>query len=244
MLKKEYWYILIAYIGMQLSGLIGVPFLAFWGTLLGKSIEDIETFSVSSWILISFTVTLTIVLLLLRKEMREGYSMRDGASVGSSIAWSIGGIFLALFAQTFAANLERMIGIEMGSENTQQIIQLIKASPLIVIVSSVIGPILEEIVFRKILFGSLYKKFNFLLSAFISSIIFALAHFEFEHILLYSAMGFTFAYLYVKTKRILVPIFAHVAMNSLVVIIQFNQENIENWLKQAEKMQSFIGGFL
>ncbi|WNS75953.1 CPBP family intramembrane glutamic endopeptidase [Bacillus sp. DTU_2020_1000418_1_SI_GHA_SEK_038] len=243
-MRKEYWYILIAYIGMQLSSLIGVPFIAFWGTLYGKSMADMETIAVTSWIVISFTITLIITLALLRKEMKESLSLRNATSAGSSIAWAIGGVFLALFAQSIAANIENLIGIEMGSENTQQIIRLIQASPLVVVVSSIIGPILEEIIFRKIIFGTLYQRLNFFLSALISSVIFALAHFEFEHILLYSAMGFTFAFLYVKTKQILVPIFAHVAMNTLVVIIQFNRENIENWIKEAEKMQSFIGGFL
>ncbi|MEH7392614.1 CPBP family intramembrane glutamic endopeptidase [Bacillus sp. JJ1503] len=243
-MKKEYWYILIAYTGMQLSSLIGVPFIAFWGTLSGKSMADMETIAVTSWIVISFTITLIITLAILRKEMKESLSMRNATSAGTSIAWAIGGVFLALFAQSIAANIENLIGIEMGSENTQQIIRLIQASPIVVVISSIIGPILEEIVFRKVIFGTLHKRLNFFLSALISSVIFALAHFEFEHILLYSAMGFTFAFLYVKTKRILVPIFAHVAMNTLVVIIQFNRENIENWIKEVEKMQSFIGGFL
>ncbi|WP_066301076.1 CPBP family intramembrane glutamic endopeptidase [Bacillus sp. FJAT-29937] len=243
-MKKEYWYILIAYIGMHLSSLIGVPFIAFWGTLFGKSMKDMETFAVSSWIVISFTLAFIIILVFLRKEIKDSFSMRHTTSTGSSIAWAIGGVFLALFAQSIAANIENLLGIEMGSENTQQIIRLIQASPLVVVISSIIGPILEEIVFRKIIFGTIHKRLNFFLSALISSIIFAVAHFEFEHILLYSAMGFTFAFLYVKTKRILVPIFAHVAMNTLVVIIQFNRENIENWIKEAEKMQSFIGGFL
>ncbi|MEH7121974.1 CPBP family intramembrane glutamic endopeptidase [Bacillus sp. JJ1532] len=243
-MKKEYWYILIAYTGMQLSSLIGVPFIAFWGTLSGKSMADMQTTAVTSWIVISFTITLIISLAILRKEMKESLSMRNSTSAGTSIAWAIGGVFLALFAQSIAANIENLIGIEMGSENTQQIIRLIQASPIVVVISSIIGPILEEIVFRKVIFGTLHKRLNFFLSALISSVIFALAHFEFEHILLYSAMGFTFAFLYVKTKRILVPIFAHVAMNTLVVIIQFNRENIENWIKEVEKMQSFIGGFL
>lgn len=243
-MKKEYWFILIAYIGMQLSSFIGVPFIAFWGTLFGKTMKEMETVAVSSWIVISFSVTLIITLALLRKEMKDHVSMRNASSAGSSIAWAIVGVFLALFAQSIAANIERLIGIEMGSENTQQIIRLIEAVPIVVIISSVVGPILEEIIFRKILFGTLHKRLNFFLSALISSVIFALAHFEFEHILLYSAMGFTFAFLYVKTKRILVPMFAHVSMNTLVVIIQINRENIENWMRNIEKIQSFIGGFL
>ena len=133
----------------------------------------------------------------------------------------------------------------MGSENTQQILKIIESFPLAILVSSVIGPILEEIVFRKIIFGSLHKRLNFFFSALISSIIFALAHMEPQHILLYSAMGFTFAFLYVKTKHILVPIFAHVAMNTFVVVIQsVYKDEIEKLMRDAEKIQNFIGGFL
>jgi membrane protease YdiL (CAAX protease family) len=113
------------------------------------------------------------------------------------------------------------------------------------LVSSIIGPILEEIVFRKIIFGSLYRRMNFFLSALISSVIFSLAHQEPEHTLLYSAMGFTFAYLYVKTKRIIVPILAHVSMNTLVVVIQtVLKEDIDRFIEQSEKIQNFIGGIL
>ena len=57
-------------------------------------------------------------------------------------------------------------------------------------------------------------------------------------------MGFTFAFLYVKTNRIIVPIFAHVAMNTLVVVVQsVFKEDIERLIREAEKIQSFIGGF-
>ncbi|MBU8881302.1 CPBP family intramembrane metalloprotease [Bacillus sp. FJAT-29790] len=241
-MKKEYWIILIAYIGMQFSSLIGVPLLSFAGAFFGKSMGNTQI--VAYWLVISFTITLLIALTLLRKEMRERDLMRDAPTAGTSVAWAIGGVFLAITAQAVAASIENMLGIEMGSENTQTIIRIIQASPIVVIVSSIIGPILEEIVFRKIIFGSLHKRINFFFSALISSVIFALAHFEFEHILLYSAMGFTFAFLYVKTKRIIVPIFAHVTMNTFVVILQLNQGRIENWLKEMEKIQAFIGGFL
>lgn len=136
-----------------------------------------------------------------------------------------------------------MLGIETGSENTAQIINLIEQFPIVILISSVIGPILEEIVFRKIIFGRLHQRFGFFLSALISSVIFALAHFEPEHVILYSAMGFTFAFLYVKTKRILVPIFAHVAMNTMVVLIQsVFREDLERMIKEAEQIQGFIGG--
>ncbi|MCL6572863.1 MAG: CPBP family intramembrane metalloprotease, partial [Bacillus sp. (in: Bacteria)] len=144
-----------------------------------------------------------------------------------------------------AAIVESLLGVKIGSENTQNILSIIEMFPLAMIVTSIVGPILEEIVFRKIIFGSLHKRFNFFISALISSVIFAAAHMEFQHILLYSAMGFTFAFLYVKTKRILVPIFAHVTMNTMVVLLQsVYKDDIERLGREAEALQNFIGGFL
>jgi uncharacterized protein len=243
-LKKEYWFVIIAYIAMQLSSLIGIPLVALIGAGMGKSIKEMETLSIPYWLVISFSLTLLIVLLILRKEYKTENDLRGAATPASSAAWAVAGVFLALMAQSFAASIESMLGIDMGSENTQEIIELIEKFPVVILVSSIIGPILEEIVFRKIIFGSLHKKMNFFFAALVSSVIFALAHFEPEHVLLYSAMGFTFAFLYVKTKRIIVPIIAHVTMNTFVVLLQsVFREDIERMIKEAEKIQSFIGGF-
>jgi uncharacterized protein len=243
-LKKEYWYVIIAYIVMQLSSLVGVPIIAFIGAAMGKSLDEMQTLAIPYWLVISFSLTLLIILLILRKERNINADLREVSSPASSAAWAFAGVFLALFAQSIAGSIESMLGIEMGSENTQEIIKLIERFPVVILVSSIIGPILEEIVFRKIIFGSLHRKMNFFLAALISSVIFALAHMEPEHVILYSAMGFTFAFLYVKTKRIIVPIIAHVTMNTMVVLLQsVFREDIERMIKEAEKIQSFIGGF-
>lgn len=205
---------------MQLSSIIGVPLLIFFAEALGWTIAPSN--AVTLWILISFTLALIFILLVLRKEMFQPIRDANALSPLELIFWGIVGIFLAFFAQSAAASIEYALGIEMGSENTQQIVGLIQTTPLIIFVTSIIGPILEEIVFRKVIFGSLYKRLNFFLAGLISSLIFSIAHGEPEHLILYGAMGFTFAFLYVKTKRILVPIFTHVAMNTIVVIIQLN----------------------
>lgn len=240
-MKREYWIILIVYIAMQLSSLLGIPGLTFLFNYLGLD----QGLVVPYWLIFSFSIALIIILFLLRKERKYSRGLERGSSFMVSAVWAVAGVFLALFSQSLAGNIERLIGVEIESENTKQIIGIIESFPLAILVSSVIGPILEEIVFRKIIFGSLHKRFNFFISALISSVIFALAHMEPEHILLYSAMGFTFAFLYVKTKHILVPIFAHVAMNTMVVLVQsVYKEDIERLIREAEAIQNFIGGFL
>lgn len=156
--------------------------------------------------------------------------------------WAIIGIFLALISQMIAGSIEYyVLGIGRESENTEAILKIIQSVPLMIAVSSIIGPILEEIIFRKIIFGVLYEKTNFFIAGLISSIIFGIVHADLKHILLYTAMGFTFAFLYARTKRIIVPIFAHIMMNTFVVLMQL--EPVQRYLEQqSAQMQLIIGG--
>jgi uncharacterized protein len=240
-LKKAYWFVIITYLVMQLSSFIGVPIFIYIGEAFGAPIDNVRLKAFAYWTIFSFCAALLVVLFFMRHDIKEPSRSQNQASIPVSIFWSIFGIFLALFAQSIAVMIEQQLGIKAQSDNTQEILSIIQQVPLMIIVSSIIGPILEEIIFRKIIFGALYKRFNFVISALISSVIFGLAHMELVHLLLYSAMGFTFAFLYVQTKRILVPIVAHVSMNTLVAIIQLYQQEIEIFLKN---MQAFIGGFL
>ncbi|MEH7226631.1 CPBP family intramembrane glutamic endopeptidase [Bacillus sp. JJ1566] len=245
-MKARYWYVILTYIIMQFSGILGIPLLLALG--VGKDLDPATATNtiIALWTVFSFVAALPIVLFILRPDIKDRHQNLRRSSKGEAIGWAIAGVFMAMTAQIIAANIEiHLFGIEPGSENTQEIMALVKSLPLLVIVVSIIGPILEEIIFRQIIFGSLYKKFNFFISGLISSLIFAVVHMDFTHILIYTAMGFTFAFLYVQTKRIIVPIFAHVAMNSFVVVMQtIFADDIERIMKQAEKLQqTFIGGF-
>ncbi len=227
---------------MQLSGVIGVDLLLSLGVASGEPVIVARHLAASYWTIISFTVALIIVLLLLKTDM----SMRQDASLSKTLFWSVFGVFLALAAQSIAAMIEmNLLGIEPGSQNTEFIVNLVKMTPWLIVVTSVIGPILEEIIFRKIIFGTLVPKLGFFLSAIISAIVFAVVHLDFSHLLIYTAMGLVFAYLYSKTKQILVPIVAHVMMNTIVVLGQtIFAERLEDMQRQAEQMQFIFGGFL
>src|SRR5690606_31209219 len=236
-MNKKYLYILITYIAMQMSAFIGMPLLFFIGTgVFNVSIERMEILATGLWLIFSFITGLVVVLLILKRSKPHNRVDRvEPMPIGQSILWAIGGIFLAFFTQYIAIVLEMKLGIDPGSENTEQIMNLIRLFPLAVLVSSIIGPILEEIVFRKVIFGSLYNRFPFWLSALLSSLTFAVAHMDFTHILIYTAMGFTFAFLYVHTKRIIVPIISHAMMNTLVTVAQFstldNAIHVQGWIR-------------
>src|SRR5690625_3375969 len=216
---------------------ISVPIIV--GTL---SITDQETIIYLS--VFSFALALIIVLFLMKPDMKTSPT-RNGSHIGSIILWSILGVFMAYFAQWIAVTIEfKLFKTVPGSENTQNIMEIARMLPIFMIIPAIIAPILEEIIFRKIIFGAFYKKTNFFIAAILSSAIFVVIHGEPAHLLIYTAIGYVFALLYVQKKQIIVHIIVHMTLNSITVLVQyfFDVEDLENIQKNMEQMQFIFGG--
>ncbi len=236
-MTKRYWWVLITYIITQLSVFAIAPIL-----YIITPLDEFESGIYGN--ILGFILGLVAVLFILKPEMKTN-QVRGASTITETIMWSILGVFMALFAQTIAGMIEiHILGIKTTSQNTQILMDITRSIPLFMILTALIAPILEEIVFRKVIFGTLYKRTNFFIAGLISALIFGIVHGEPKHMLVYASMGFVFAFLYVKTKRIIVPIIAHMAMNSLVVISQYSltPEDIEKIQRDLEQMQIFIGG--
>ncbi|MCF6411492.1 CPBP family intramembrane glutamic endopeptidase [Pseudalkalibacillus salsuginis] len=237
-MNKRYAWILITYIVMLLSGIVGGPILLSF---------DVPRDQIPGlWNVISFTIGLIIIFILLIPEFKKPLYRDERVNLPQTIGWAILGVPMVFIAQIIAASIEmKVFGVEPGSKNTEMIIDLTLSVPLLILVVSVIGPILEEIVFRKVIFGTIYKRTNFIIAASISSLIFAVVHRDFSHLLVYAALGFTFSFLYVKTKRLIVPIVAHVAVNTSVMLIQVVfRDEIQELERQLQSTQLIIGGLL
>lgn len=237
-MPKRYWWVLATYIIMQLSSLIAGPVLVAAGVPIAQAGVI--------WGTISFVVALIVMLILLRKDMTKEYMARDRLDIGRSIGWAFLGIFLVFAVQYVSGMIELyVLGVHHGSENTQRITEAARKIPIFIIVIAVIGPIMEEIVFRKIIFGTLLKKFDFTIAALVSSLIFGLAHLDPTFLLTYAALGFALAFLYYKTKRILVSIIAHASMNTFVVIMQviIGPDKLQQWQERLKETQQLICHF-
>lgn len=223
---KRFWanlLIAVLYIGSQLSS--AIPALMYRNDgltkaeLLGKAvpfmigafiIATLLTFIINHWIINETE---------LEKSRKEKWSY--------TLLWIIAGFFLALFSQMIMNMINvYVLNQPIESQNTNHIMSLAKQFPLFIILISIVGPIMEEFVFRKIIFGELYDWIKlprwaaFIIAGLISGFIFSAAHQDFDHTLIYMGMAFVFAGLYVATRRIIVPILAHMLMNSFVVIMQ------------------------
>ncbi|SEU04904.1 hypothetical protein SAMN05421676_11612 [Salinibacillus kushneri] len=234
-MPRRYWYVILTYAIGQLSGIIGGPLLFS----LGVPEDNVP----GIWSIIIFPIMILIVLLLLKTDMQEARNQRS-LHTGQIILWVIGGFFFVLFANYLAAYMEMAVGIEPGSNNTADLVEIAKTFPLFLLVTAILAPILEEVIFRKIIFGSIYQKYNFFIAAIISALIFGILHGEPEHLLIYTAVGMVFAFLYVKTRTILVPIFTHISINSFVFIINYviTEEDLQRYQERLEELQTILIG--
>ena len=124
--------------------------------------------------------------------------------------------------------LSEIFEFQANSKNTGNVVQIIKLNPLFIVYVVFLGPIMEELFFRKAVFGYFYdimlgskRWIRFTIPALITGILFAIPHDGFSPIMiLYIMMSFVFSFLYLKTKSILTPMVAHITMNTIVVIAQ------------------------
>ena len=224
--QKTAFYILLTYIAVQLSSflLIIPPLKSFFLQFFSQ--DGNEGIALAGWwSTISFTIAFLVCIFLISRNKNFWEIFKgEKASIPVSIGWGIIGFFLVYLGQSIGAMIELGLGIDYGSENTETIMQVTEIAPIMILASVVLGPILEELVFRRVVFGSIVQTQNFWVAGIISSIIFALIHLDFTHIILYTISGFVFAFLYYKTRRLLTSIIAHMMLNGFVTIFQMNAD--------------------
>jgi membrane protease YdiL (CAAX protease family) len=84
-----------------------------------------------------------------------------------------------------------------------------------VLVLVALGPLVEEIVFRGLLFGALAPRIGVLLGALVSALIFGLAHGDPVLFPSLAALGFVNALLYARTANLTVAVVLHALSNAL-----------------------------
>lgn len=237
MISARYWFTMLTYVLMHLSGFVTIPLL-----VIGLNLNPIDALVYGQ--LAAFALATIISLYLLRTDIVNELK-HSRSSFGKIVFWTVIGIFLAYFAQMLAALIElNILGIDPGSENTAKIMNVIDQAPIFLIIPAVFAPILEELIFRKIIFGTLHKKMHFFWAAILSSLAFGVIHLDLTHLLVYTGMGLVFSYLYVKTKTIIVPILVHMGMNSITVLAQLliDVEELERLQNELSSIINLIGG--
>lgn len=236
--QKTAFFVLLTYIVFQLSSMILlIPAIrSFFSGMINAPATEKGIILIAWWAAITGGIAFIVCILLISRN-KQFFNVFKGqkASISTSIGWGIVGFFLVLFGQSIGAQIETAIGIKMGSENTETIMMITRTAPIMIIASVLFGPILEELVFRRVVFGSLIQSQNFWVAGFISAIIFAAIHMDFTHIILYTITGLIFAFLYYKTQRLLTSIIAHMMLNGFVTYVQWNIDKFQQIVDSIPK---------
>ncbi|OFS61848.1 MULTISPECIES: CPBP family intramembrane glutamic endopeptidase [Nosocomiicoccus] len=185
-----------------------------------------------------------IVILVLGNIHKDKNIFESGVKTPplQTVAWIFGGLILAYGVQIITAQINiHLLGNPLESENTKHIMEMISNMPYMIFFVAVIGPIIEEYVFRRAIFAEIYERLPmnkiaaFLIAGLISGFVFAIAHFDFTHILIYVGMSYVFSFVYVMTNRLLVPIVVHMLMNGCVVLLQLT---FKDQIEKLEQLQT------
>lgn len=123
------------------------------------------------------------------------------------------GFFISIFFNTFIYTLNSVVHITDAYK--------VSSIPLIVtlISSGIIGPILEELLFRGIVYNKLLTFNNHKKACIITSIMFSIMHFPNIITMIYTLiLSFIMIYLYDKYKSLHAPIIFHIAINTTMNI--------------------------
>ena len=87
------------------------------------------------------------------------------------------------------------------------------------ICSGIIGPILEELIYRGIVYNKLKEFNNKKYSIILTSLIFALFHNNLVNAIYAFIVSFIFIYLYEKNKSLKAPIIMHISLNTTIILM-------------------------
>ena len=119
------------------------------------------------------------------------------------------------------------IGIE--PQGMKQVIEVVREPHeliLSLLLLSVLAPIVEELVFRGLLYGWIAGRWGGTAGLVVSSLAFAAAHWEPAHIILVLPLGFLFGWLRRRTDSLLPSLFSHIVNNGFALLAAVYLPNV------------------
>lgn len=231
-------HVILANILVMIFNATNSPFLAW---LL--SAEDINRFD-----MLKYPLMIILFWFLYRKivsgnlpdaESKVVWDIKKGIMFSILIGLGFGGIsFLwiklvenALSGVGFIK--QSLDTLEHVSENYSQ-----GSTVLLILTGGVMGPIMEELLFRGIILGLLEKVKKGWFAVIFSALLFGIAHIAFVQVVYTFLMGLIAGAIYLKTRNILWPIIIHITINTVAAISSFAQ--VQNYLGIWEKISVIL----
>ena len=231
-MKKEYYFIeikkkslLIILIMLILYLTIGRIISTAYTLITGQALNEIQS-NVFLWAI--DLVTTAVLLFSLWYFISGSFKDLKEKGFGNLIKWIVLGFLFQLLMATAGYTLMAIIvfagKIHLSLSNQAAVTELAKRFVLINSIDVVIiGPFIEELFFRVLVFGLLKHK-KLILTIVLSALLFGLAHVMRELIqgeivsalvtmIMYSFSGAALAILYAKRKNFMIPLMVHMLWN-------------------------------
>lgn len=172
-----------------------------------------------NFLLAIFTAIIFIPLLIknYKKQNIKNYKL----NIKKIILLILMGILLSVFYNTFMFYLNKyLFHTNLFDKNNKILITLLS--------TGIIGPIIEELMFRGIVYNEAKNKYNNKKAIIITTIIFAILHVNFMQIIYAFIMGLIFIKVYEESKNIKAPIILHMASNitTTLYLILLTKDNL------------------
>lgn len=172
-----------------------------------------------------FMITILVTYLFTAKKLKR-YDLMPFSQSGFSWKY-LGCVFLA-YIVIFGIDNLGMIWLEVIGEQTTvneaELEVYFKELPdlVVILLVVIVGPIMEEVIFRGFLNKILFKHWR-LVGIIFSSLLFGAAHVptNLPSWLIYAGGAFVFAYLYEKTDDLAYPIILHILNNAIASLNYF-----------------------
>lgn len=175
-----------------------------------------------------YTLLIISCIVLLKKEIITDFKKIEQKNAVKIFLTCLAGVGLVYAGNLVGTILTSIFGGQVDSVNqeTLEIVMLSKYGPIMIIMIVIIGPIVEELIFRKSM-HDLFRYFKLPSWAvlLISSLLFGLIHVisakDFVQVFPYICMGLTLGFLEIKTKNIYPSIFVHIFNNGVATAMIF-----------------------
>ena len=190
-----------------------------------------------------YIIAFPILYLVIRKlrPMRAQTSQMSGKEF--LIAFLISQAFMQL-GSIIGEAINLSIGSVLGGEITNDVSDMIMETPiwLIVLAVIIIGPIFEELIFRKIIFDRI-SRFGTKTAIIVTAVAFGLFHGNLYQLFYATALGLVLGFIYAKTRNVLYPILMHMIINCLgtlpVLLLSESFEAVQEFLTKYMSGESF-----
>jgi membrane protease YdiL (CAAX protease family) len=196
--------------------------LMAYSTDLGSKVTELVNANTLLIQTISYFLIAGLFLLLFIRDIKKRGLYKDKCEKTGILPYILMALSVGAFSLFFVtfANITKIYEIFPSMLANDTLIT--GQNPILVfIMISIITPICEELFFRGMLFKRLRGMMSFVPAAIISALFFGLAHVSPPQIIYTGILGFLFAYVYEKYGSILVPMFCHFALNTVIFITNY-----------------------